>query len=265
MPSIRPSFFSRFLVGCSLMLAGLGNVAVAATLPSGAEILAAMQKNAGITSDVTASVNLTQQKSGQGIKTFEMLYYRRDSDDAFLIVFKAPEAEKGNGYLRMGDNFWMYRRNTRTFQHVNRDENIGGTDAQGDDFEDRPITELYEVAKDSTGKETLVEEDLGKIAVYRFDIKAKVHDVDYPRKTLWVRRDNFLPLKELSYANSGALMQTAYFLKYTPVQGHFLAVEQIFIDEFEKGNRTKLQISEIQTTPITKDIFTKAYLENLSK
>ncbi len=43
-----------------------------------------------------------------------------------LIVMSAPEAEKGNGYLRMGDNLWMYRRNTRTFQHINRDESIGG-------------------------------------------------------------------------------------------------------------------------------------------
>lgn len=265
MPSARPSLFSRFLFCCTLALAGFATRAAAATLPSGADILAAMQKNASITSDITASVSLTQQKSGQGIKNFEMLYYRRDSDDAFLIVFKSPEAEKGNGYLRVGENFWMYRRNTRTFQHVNRDENIGGTDAQGDDFEDRPITDLYAVAKDSTGKEKLVEEDLGKIPVYRLDIVAKVNDVDYPRKTLWVRRDNFLPLKELSFANSGALMQTAYFLKYTPVQGRFLAVEQIFIDEFEKGNRTKLNISEIQNTPIAKEIFTKAYLENLSK
>jgi hypothetical protein len=263
--SVRLLSFPKVWISGSLMFLGFAKASHSASVPSGADILVAMQKNASISSDVTASVSLTQQKSGQGIKKFEMLYYRRDSDDAFLIVFKSPEAEKGNGYLRMADNFWMYRRNTRTFQHVNRDENIGGTDAQGDDFEERPITELYSVAKDSIGRERLSEEDLGKIPVYRFEIVAKVHDVDYPRKTVWVRRDNYLPLKEQSYANSGALMQTAYFLKYTPVKDHFMAVEQIFIDEFEKGNRTKLQISDIQLTPIAKEIFTKAYLENLSK
>jgi outer membrane lipoprotein-sorting protein len=265
MPSFRTSGVSRKLFYCSLTIVVLASLAAASTLRTGSDILAAMQKNTSITSDITASVSMTQQKSGQGIKNLEMLYYRRDSDDAFLIVFKNPEADKGNGYLRVGENFWMYRRNTRTFQHVNRDENIGGTDAQGDDFEDRPITDLYTVAKDTSGAEKIQEEELGKIPVYRLEILAKVNDVDYPRKTLWVRRDNYLPLKELSYANSGALMQTAYFLKYTPVQGHFLAVEQIFIDEFEKGNRTKLNIGEIQHSPIAKEIFTKAYLENLSK
>jgi outer membrane lipoprotein-sorting protein len=233
--------------------------------PAGPEILARLEKNTSLTRDVTATVDLTQQKSGQGIKTFKMTFYRRDSDDAFLIVFRSPESEKGNGYLRMGENFWMYRRNTRTFQHVNRDENIGGTDAQGDDFEDRPLRELYAVAKDSTGRELVAEDTLGKVAVYRIQVEAKVNDVDYPRKTWWARRDNFLLLKESSFALSGALLQTAYFLKYTPIEGRFVPVEQIFIDEFEKGNKTKVNISDISLKPIPKETFTKAYLENLSK
>lgn len=234
-------------------------------IPPGSEILARLEKNTSLTTDVTATVTLTQQKTGQGIKNFKMLFYRRDADDSFLIVFQAPESEKGNGYLRVGENFWMYRRNTRSFQHINRDENIGGTDAQGDDFEDRPITELYAVSKDSSGKEKITEESLGKVPVYRIEVTAKVNDVDYPRKVWWARRDNFLLLKETSYALSGALMQTAYFLKYTPIQGRFVPVEQIFIDEFEKGNKTKLNISDISMKPVPREVFTKAYLENLSK
>ena len=233
--------------------------------PPGSEILTRLEKNTSLTTDVTATVILTQQKTGQGIKNFRMLFHRRDADDSFLIFFQEPQSEKGNGYLRVGDNFWMYRRNTRTFQHINRDESIGGTDVQGDDFEDRPLTELYAVAKDSAGAEKVAEEMLGKVQVYRVDVTAKVNDVDYPRKTWWVRRDNFLLLKESSFALSGALMQTAYFLKYTPIEGRYVPVEQIFIDEFEKGNKTKVDIRDISVRPIGKEVFTKAYLENLSK
>lgn len=250
-----------------LFLAMLGFLAgrARAAIPPGSEILSRLQQNTSLTTDVTATVSLTQQKVGQGIKTFEMSFFRRDADDAFLIVFRAPESEKGNGYLRVGENFWMYRRNTRTFQHVNRDENIGGTDAQGDDFEDRPLTELYAPAKDSSGREKVTEEVLGKVPVYKMEVTAKVNDVDYPKKTWWVRRDNFLMLKETSFALSGALMQTAYFLKYTPIKGRFVPVEQIFIDEFEKGNKTKVDIRGIDMAPIPAAVFTKAHLENLSK
>ena len=218
-----------------------------------------------VKTDIKAKVVLTQQKINQGIKVIEMIYYRRDSDDSFMIVMSAPEAEKGNGYLRVDDNIWMYRRNTRTFQHINRDESIGGSDAKADDFETRKLTELYEGAKDSAGREIIKEEMLGKIPVYRFEVKAKVNDVDYPKKMYWARKDNSLLLKEESYALSGTLMQTAYFLKYTVVDGKYVPVNQMFIDEFEKGNKTIVEISGISTQKLEDTIFTKAFLENLSK
>ncbi len=213
-----------------------------------------------MTTDVRARVDLTQTKTGQGTKKINMLYYRRDSDDSFLIVMIAPETEKGNGYLRVGENFWMYRSNTRTFQHVNRDESIGGSDAKADDFEKRKLTQLYEPTKDP-----VTEEKLGVIPVYKFSISAKVNDVDYPRKIYWVRQDNGLPLKEQSFSKSGTLMQTAYYMNYTIVEGRYVPVKQLFIDEFEAGNRTLVEISGISTNKLENSIFTKAYLENLSK
>jgi len=224
-----------------------------------------VEKIQQMTSDVRAKVNLTQQKVNQGTKNMEMIYYRRDSDDSFLIVFSAPESDKGNGYLRVGDNFWMYRRNTRTFQHINRDENIGGTNAHADDFEKRKLTELYAPALDGADKEIFSEEVLGKIPVYKFEVKAIVNDVDYPKKIYWVRKDNNLPLKEQSYSMSGTLMESAYYPNYTVVDGRYVAVKMLFVDEFEKGNKTLVEISGISTEKLEDYLFTKPYLENLSK
>lgn len=228
-------------------------------------ILLKIEKLQEMTSDIRAKVQVTQQKVNQGTKNIEMIYYRRDSDDSFLIVMAAPEADKGNGYLRVKDNFWMYRRNTRTFQHINRDESIGGSGAHAEDFEKRKFTELYAPALDASGKENLTEEMLGKIPVYRFDVIAIVNDVDYPKKTYWVRKDNYLPLKEQSYSMSGTLMETAYYLNYTIVDGKYVAVKMMFIDEFEKGNKTLVEISGISTERLDGSIFEKTYLENLSK
>jgi outer membrane lipoprotein-sorting protein len=230
-----------------------------------ADLLEKIQYNMDLTTDARARVTFTQAKVDQGTKTIDSIYYRRDSDDSFLIVMAEPENEKGNGYLRVGDNFWMYRRNTRTFQHINRDEDIGGTDAKGSDFERRKLPELYEGVKDQSGKEMLIETMLGKIPVYQFEVKAKVNDVDYPKKTYWISKDNYLPLKEQDFSSSNTLMLTAYFRKYTIVQGKYVAVEHLYIDEFEKGNKTIVEISDITTDRLNDDIFTKAYLENLSK
>jgi len=228
-------------------------------------ILKAIDANYKMKKDVRAEVTLTQQRAEQGTKIMEMAYFRRDSDDAFLIAMNAPENEKGNGYLRVGDNFWMYRKNTRTFQHVNRDESIGGSDAHSDDFETRKLDELYGPVADSSGTEKFSEEMLGKVPVFKFEIKAKVNDVDYPRQIFWTRRDNNLLLKQESYSLSGTLMQTAYFLKFTEIEGRYVPVKQLFIDEFEKGNKTIVEISNLVPGKLDDKIFTKAYLENLSK
>src|SRR3990172_7737147 len=68
--------------------------------------------------DISVKVSIVQNKARQGVKNYEYLFFRRDETDEFLLVLTAPDTEKGNRYLRVGDNFWMYRQNTRTFQHI---------------------------------------------------------------------------------------------------------------------------------------------------
>jgi outer membrane lipoprotein-sorting protein len=254
--------FKTAFLSFALTLPGLpGFCAESRVVP----VLKAIDANYKMKKDMRAEVTMTQQKAGQGTKIINMAYFRRDSDDAFLIAMNSPENEKGNGYLRVGDNFWMYRKNTRTFQHINRDESIGGTDAHSDDFETRKLDELYGPVADSSGTEVFSEEMLGKVPVNRFEVKAKVNDVDYPRQIFWTRRENNLLLKQESYSLSGTLMQTAYFLKFTEIDGRYVPVRQLFIDEFEKGNKTIVEISNLVSGALDDKIFTKAYLENLSK
>jgi hypothetical protein len=248
--------FSLTLLACCAILTAQTKVET---------ILKSLEFNLTMTSDARAKVALTQQKAGEGVKAMEALWYRRDRDNAYMIVMLAPESDKGVGYLRVSDNFWMYRPNTRTFQHINRDESIGGSNAHGENFENRKLTELYEGLKDASGKDSIREEMLGQVAVYKFPIKARVNDVDYPRKNYYTRRDNNLLLKEESYSSSGSLMLTTYYLKYTQVLGKYVAIKQMYVDEFEKGNKTVVEISGIATDKLEDAIFTKAYLENLSK
>jgi hypothetical protein len=247
----------------------IGTVLVCASttfaLPSVSSLLNGLDELYRQVSDIKAVVTITQQKANQGAKKLEMTYYRRDADNSFLIIMTAPEAEKGNGYLRVGDNFWMYRKNTRTFQHINRDESIGGSDARGDDFEGRLLSEMYEPLTDSAGNEIIEEEMLGKVPVYRFEVTAKVKDVAYPKKTYWVRKDKAVILKEASWSSSGTLMQTSYYLAFTEIRRRLVPVKQLIVDEFEKGNKTIVEISGISTDKLDGTIFTKAYLENLSR
>lgn len=232
---------------------------------SGLDILKTVDSLRTLDEDVTAKVSIVVQDKQQGTKSLESIYFAKDLNDLFLIVMTKPETEKGNGYLKNGKNFWMYRRNTRSFQHIARNESIAGTDANAGDFEAPKYVEQYKVVTDKQGKEIIKEELLGKIPVYKLEIRSSLPEVDYPKKVMWVRKDNYLPLKEESYSVSGTLMNTQYYLKYSEINKKFIPVKQMVIDEFEKGNKTVWEISDISFKPLDQGIFGKAYLENLSK
>lgn len=236
-------------------------------LPSIADILFEIDEAQDMNADITAKTNITQQRVDQGIKIMESIYYRRDSDDAFLIVMTEPDSDKGDGYLRVGDNMWMYLRDTRTFQHMNRDEKIGGSNVSAGDMETRKYSELYGPSHDTAGNEIIEETTIGEagIPVYRFEVTAIESDVKYPKQVIWVTKDDFLILKIESYSLSGTLMETSYYKNYTNIEGNFVPLWMMFIDQFEEGNKTLLELSGISLKEIPDTVFTKAYLENLSR
>lgn len=259
---MKSSIALKLTIGVHMIAAALIDASAA---PRVSEIISKMDIMMEQIGDISVKVNMVQNKARQGIKNYNALYFRRDKSDEFLIVVLEPDTEKGNGYLRVGENFWMYRQNTRTFQHISRDESIMGTNAKGGDFEKRKLADLYRPLTAPGGAEIIEEVMLGKKPVYKFTLMAKVNDVTYPKQVYWVQRDNFLMLKIQSYSLSGTLMQTAYYPKWTQIDGKYIPIQHIYIDEFEKGNKTLVDLSGISTRLLDPKIFTKAYLENLSK
>ena len=235
--------------------------------PTVQQIIDYYDTNYQLRSDMTAQARITTKDPEQGTKVIESVLYRRDKDDAFLIVLAEPETERGNGYLRVGDNMWLYRRTTRTFTHIGRDEKIGGSNTTAGDLETRKFKELYKPSVDASGKETISEETIGgaKIPVYRLEVVAQVNDVKYPKLVMWVTRDKYLELKRESYSLSGTLMETDLFTNYKDVDGRFVPLLQKFTDEVEKGRTSLLEIKGIAFNKVDDYKFDKSYLESLSK
>ena len=108
-------------------------------LPSVQQVIDYIDTNYQVRSDMTAQAKITTRDPEQGTKIIQSVLYRRDRDDAFLIVIADPETDRGNGYLRVGDNMWLYRRSTRTFTHIGRDEKIGGSNASARGLRDAQV------------------------------------------------------------------------------------------------------------------------------
>jgi outer membrane lipoprotein-sorting protein len=236
-------------------------------MPSVQQIIDFIDANYQLASDLTAQARITTKDPEQGTKVIESVLYRRDRDDAFLIVIAEPETDRGNGYLRVGDNMWMYRRSTRTFTHIGRDEKIGGSNTSAGDIETRKFKELYKPAVDESGRELISEQTIGgaKIPVYRIEVTAKVNDVKYPKLVMWVTRDKYLELKRESYSLSGTLMETDLFTSYKEIDGRYVPLLQKYVDEVEKGRTSLLEITGISFEKVDDYKFDKSYLESLSK
>ena len=250
-------------------IAGLALLVLSPALwasPSVSDIIDRVDTNLQLKSDMTAQARITTRDPEQGTKVIDSVYYRRDSDDAFLIVIADPESDRGNGYMRVGDNLWMYKRATRTFTHIGRDEKIGGSNASAGDMETRKFKDLYKPSLDSAGKEIITEETIGgKIPVYRVEVVAKVNDVKYPKLVMWVTRDKFLELKRECYSLSGTLMETDLYTSYKNVDGRYVPLLMKFTDEVEKGRASVLEITGITFAKVDNYKFDKSYLESLSK
>jgi hypothetical protein len=235
-------------------------------IPTVQQVIEYVDTNYEIKSDLTAQARITTRDPEQGTKVIESVLYRRDRDDAFLIVIAEPESDRGNGYMRMGDNMWMYKRATRTFTHIGRDEKIGGSNTSAGDIETRKFKDLYKPSTDAAGKEIISEEMIGgKIPVYRVEVIAKVNDVKYPKLVMWVTRDKFLELKRESYGLSGTLLETDLYTNYKNVDGRYIPLLQKFVDEVEKGKTSILEITGISFAKVDDFKFDKSYLESLSK
>ncbi len=226
---------------------------------TGAEVLKKMDDLGSLESDGTAKVRITTQKTGQAAKVQDMQWFRQDSTNSFLIRIQSPAAEKGNGYLKNGDNLWLYKKNTRTFQFINSSESIGGSGATADDFDEKTLSEEYTVV----GK--IEELKLGSRDVYKFEVKGRNKNVKDPKRIYWVDKATFLPLRQQNFSLSGTLLETIEYSKYSKVAKSFVAGLIKVTDEFDKGNITIVEISAFSTDKIDSKVFTKAYLENLSK
>jgi len=229
--------------------------------PKAEEIIKKMESITNIeNTDVTATILFLQQKSGEPDKIYKAKYYRRDKDNAFVIIFIEPESEKGKGYLRLEDNLYMYIPSTREFIHKNRKENVGSTDAKAEDFEKKKTLDLYYV-------KMLPNAVVNKADCYVIELNAKQADVSYPIQKWYIRVSDYLTLKQEAFSLSGTLMQVTYYVKYIPIKGGKMFVTKFMSDNKIEGTRTRVTVHEatLSFDPIPDYVFTKAFLEQQSK
>ena len=208
--------------------------------------------------DFTAVLTLVSEDPEEGVERTVAQQFRRDDDDAFLILIRDPAVQRGQGYLRQGDNLWFYDPDSRKFSHTSLKEAFQDTDARNSDFGD------VKYAEDYTAR-TIEEGTLGKYAVYVLDLQATSDEVTYPFLKVWVTREGGLVLKTEDYSLTERLMRTSYYPRYARVGSAVVATEMIFVDELVEGKKTRISMTDLSAAAIPDSVFSKAYVERANR
>lgn len=209
--------------------------------------------------DYSATISLVIEKPGKPKESLQYKIFERTDRDLMTIVQLFPEADKGTGYLRDGDNIWAYDPISRKFTHSSLKEALGDSDVKLDDINqsDTHWRDNYKVTgyKDGT---------LGKYEVTIITLEATTTVPSYVKSTYYIRKDIPLVLKQEDFSGSGRLMRTILFPKYSKVPAGYVPTQILLRDELNKGENTQQIISDLTFDALPDTIFTKAYLEGLN-
>lgn len=223
------------------------------------KILESTDDNLAYHGDYSATISLVIEKPGKPKENIQYKIFERTDKDLMTIVQLFPEADKGNGYLRDGDNIWSYDPISRKFSHTSLKEALGDSDIKLDDVEQNDTR-----WRDNYTIDAYEEGTLGKFPVDIITIKAKTNEPSYAKSKIYVRKDIPLVLKEEDFSGSDRLMRTILLPKYSKVPAGYVSTQAIIRDELNKGEQTTQVISDLTFDNLPDKIFTKAYLEGLN-
>jgi len=180
-------------------------------------------------------------------------------DKRSFTEYLSPAREQGTKMLKLENQLWIYSPSTdRTIQisgHMLRQSVMGSDLSYEDMMDDRKISEVYS-AKIS-GSETID----GR-STWILTLTAKVNNVAYYTRKMWIDRERFVPLREELFARSGQLLKRTTLSDERLIENRWFPMKILYKDILKQGEGTEFIITSIKFNQLIPDyIFTKAALK----
>ncbi len=170
-----------------------------------------------------------------------------------------PEREKGTKMLKLEDRLWIYSPATdRIIQlsgHLLRQSVMGSDLSYEDMMEERKLRDIYTSAV--IGNEMIDDQ-----ATWKMELLAKVDDLSYYKRILWIDQKRFVPLREELYAKSGQLLKKTILSDVKNFDGRWYPTKINYKDVLKDGKGTDFIVSAIEFNPVIADkLFLKSSLK----
>ncbi|MCX6564988.1 MAG: outer membrane lipoprotein-sorting protein [Candidatus Aminicenantes bacterium] len=181
-----------------------------------------------------------------------------EGDDKAFTEYLDPPREKGIKMLKLGDQLWTYTPATDRIIGISGNllrQSVMGSDLSYEDMmENRKWSDIYEAVED--GEETMLARPC---LILR--LTARVENVAYHQRRIWVDKDRWLVLKEERYGKSGRLLKTFEVTDVRQFEGRWIQTRALFRDVLKEGNGTEFVIESVDfDAQIPEVVFSKASL-----
>jgi outer membrane lipoprotein-sorting protein len=180
-------------------------------------------------------------------------------DKQSFTEYLSPAREQGTKMLKLENQLWIYSPSTdRIIQiagHMLRQSVMGSDLSYEDMMEDRKLTDIYSAVV--AGNEIV-----DGARTWILELTAKVSDVAYYKRKMWIDTEHYVPVLEELYARSGQLLKRTNLSEVKNISGRWFPMKVIYKDMLKQGDGTEFRITSIKFNQQIPDyIFTKASLK----
>ncbi|MDD2346483.1 MAG: outer membrane lipoprotein-sorting protein [Bacteroidales bacterium] len=173
--------------------------------------------------------------------------------------YLSPQREKGTKMLKLEDKLWIYSPETdRTIQlsgHMLRQSVMGSDLSYEDMMESRKLIEMYNA-------KVLGEETIDGRKTWILELNAKVENVSYEKRKMWIDQERYVPMKEELYAKSGQLLKKTVMSNFKKMGNRWYPTLINYKDMLKDGKGTDFIVLNIKFDEKIPDyIFSKASLK----
>ena len=239
-----------------ITIIGFSNLTVQSQKLTANEIIKKVDAN--MSSDTQIAVSDMVIHGKRNSRTVTSKGYTRGKHDSFT-EYLAPKREEGTKMLKLDERLWIYSPSTdRTIQlsgHMLRQSVMGSDLSYEDMMEDRELTDIYNAT-------IISKEIIDSRNTWKLELIAKVDDVSYHKRIIWVDTERFVPLKEELFAKSGQLLKKTTMSDIAKIQGRWYPKTMNYKDMLKVGEGTDFIIKTIEFNPkIPEYIFNKSSLK----
>jgi len=192
-------------------------------------------------------------------RTMEMDSWWVENEKA-LILITSPRREAGNKTLKVGNELWMYLRNTETTIKVPPSMMLQSWN--GSDFTNDDLVRESSMIDDYTAT-ILAEESVGGAPTWKIELVPKpTAPVVWGKIIHWVRKKDYLPAQTEYYDEKGAKVRTMSYSDFKKFGDRTIPSKWFLGNDAKPGHKTEFEYLDVAfDVPISDRIFSFQELE----